>query len=85
MPHDVIRLRIEPFSHQHPGGITERLARNTNDAAILRGSNSPWHKACGASVQLPTKFFMALNAKTAKALGLTVPQSILLCADEVIE
>jgi putative ABC transport system substrate-binding protein len=36
-------------------------------------------------VQLPIQFVMALNAKTAKALGLTVPQSILLRADEVIE
>jgi putative tryptophan/tyrosine transport system substrate-binding protein len=36
-------------------------------------------------VQLPTKFKMAINLKTAKALGLTVPQSILLSADEVVE
>jgi putative ABC transport system substrate-binding protein len=36
-------------------------------------------------VQLPTKFEMTVNVKTAKGLGLTVPQSILLSADEVIE
>jgi putative ABC transport system substrate-binding protein len=36
-------------------------------------------------VQLPTKFEMIVNLKTAKALGLTVPQSILLSADEVIQ
>jgi putative ABC transport system substrate-binding protein len=36
-------------------------------------------------VQIPTKYIMAVNTKTAKALGLTVPATLLVSADEVIE
>jgi putative ABC transport system substrate-binding protein len=36
-------------------------------------------------VEFPSKMLLAVNIKTAKALGLTVPSSLLVRADEVIE
>jgi putative tryptophan/tyrosine transport system substrate-binding protein len=58
--------------------IYERAANYVD--RILRGARSS-----ELPVQLPIKFEMVINLGTAKALGLTVPQSILLRADEVIE
>ena len=47
---------------------------------ILRGAH-----VADLPVQFPTEYKLAVNMKTAKAIGLTIPESFLLHADELIE
>jgi putative ABC transport system substrate-binding protein len=64
------------------GPNTEDLFRRAADFVdkILRGA-----KPADIPVEQPTKYDLVINIKAAKALGITVPQSMLVAADEVIE
>ena len=76
------------FRQSAPGGLIvygpdyADLLRHSADYVdkILRGT-----KPADLPVEQPTKYELIINMKTAKALGLTVPPSLLVRADEVIE
>ena len=67
-----------PFCHVNTVNLFRQCAPII--AKVLRGS-----KPSEVPAELPTKFELVVNIKTAKRLGIVFPTSILLRADEVIE
>ena len=80
--------RLRPAAHAPEVGCLASYGIKLSEGwAMLAALTDKMLKGAPGEIpaQQPTKFELAINLKTAKQLGITIPQSLLLRADEVIQ
>jgi len=95
---DIVRVALEQKLATAFGGPAKRFVLAGGLMSLSADSTRYWRQAAGYAdrilkgaspadlpIEQPTQFELVINLKTAKALGLTIPRSLMVRADQVIE